>query len=106
MAYLGLRFNLDKQVHYGWARVKAIPWLDQNHGLHVNATLLGYAYQTVPNQSIKAGQKTEVGAAGVTSDRNIRQPGTLGALALGSAQEGSCLDFEPFAKKHRSKTSR
>jgi hypothetical protein len=73
--YLGLKFVVDGEVHYGWAR------LSVTLGHHrqfddVSATLTGYAYETVPGKPIIAGQTTG-------PDVMTVQPETLGGLALG-----------------------
>jgi len=57
--YLGVKFLINGQVHFGWARLTVTSGLE--------ATLTGYAYETVPNKSIKAGQTT--GAAEVTESQ-------------------------------------
>jgi hypothetical protein len=44
--YLGLKFLIDGEVHYGWARVNA--------ALR-NTTLTGYAYETIADKPIAAG---------------------------------------------------
>jgi hypothetical protein len=72
-AYLGLRFVIKGNTHYGWARVKVTPRTP--HGY--NATLTGYAYETIANKAIVAGRTKG------TSVINA-QPKTLGALARGS----------------------
>lgn len=70
--YLGLKFKIDGKTHYGWARLTVqVPG-----NLTINATLTGYAYETVPGKSIQAGQTT--GKAGDA-------PAGLGRLALGAA---------------------
>ena len=75
--FLGLVFDIDGQAHYGWAELTVRSSLIEGQ---IRATLLGYAYNTVPNQFIVAGQ---------TSDSpklpSVPEPGTLGLLALGSA---------------------
>ena len=73
--YLGLKFVVDGEVHYGWAR------LSVTLGHHrqfddVSGTLTGYAYETVPDKPILAGQTTGPDVIAV-------QPETLGGLALG-----------------------
>src|SRR5580704_6820949 len=73
--YLGLKFVVDGEVHYGWAR------LSVTLGHHrqfddVSGTLTGYAYETVPDKPIVAGQITG-------PDVITMQPETLGGLALG-----------------------
>jgi hypothetical protein len=61
--YLGLKFVIKGEVHYGWAR------LNVNITTQVNATLTGYAYETVPNKPIVTG--------------NTKSDVTLGTLARG-----------------------
>jgi hypothetical protein len=72
-AYLGLKFVIKGNTHYGWARVKVTPRTP--HGY--NATLTGYAYETIANKAIVAGRTKG------TSVINP-QPKTLGGLARGS----------------------
>jgi hypothetical protein len=84
--YLGLAFQINGKTHYGWMRLKN----SSPHG----ATLTGYAYETIPGKSIKAGQKKEGDNpanenfgpdASLTSPiPDIPNPATLGALALGA----------------------
>lgn len=73
--YLGLRFVVEGEVHYGWAR------LSVSLGHHrqyedVSGILTGYAYETVPNQPIVTG-KTE------GADVIVLQAESLGGLARG-----------------------
>jgi hypothetical protein len=73
--YLGLKFVVGGEVHYGWAR------LSVTLGHHrqfddVSGTLTGYAYETVPDKPIVAGQITG-------PDVITMQTKTLGGLALG-----------------------
>ncbi len=48
--YLGLKFMIDGQVHYGWAR------LNVSAQRPITATLTGYAYETIPNKPIITGK--------------------------------------------------
>jgi hypothetical protein len=77
--YLGLKFLIDGEFHYGWARLTIGKRLS-----HV--VLTGYAYETVPNKHLKAGQTSEsedeVESAAKTMDRAPAR--TLGMLARGS----------------------
>ena len=67
--FLGLRFEIDGQTHYGWAEL-AVAF---SFGLpRYTETLQGYAYDTVAGQPILAGEG------------RTPEPGTLGLLALGS----------------------
>ena len=68
--YLGLRFTIKGQSHYGWARLTVTR---QNR--KIMALLTGYAYETIPNKSIIAG-KTK-------GSDTVAQRGTLGQLAIG-----------------------
>jgi len=85
--YLGLKFVIQGQIHYGWAR------------LNVTATIKGiygaiseYAYETVPNKPIRTGQQkgaakkkhnAKLGPAPL--DAPAPMPGDLGSLASGAA---------------------
>jgi len=54
--YLGLRFIISGQVHYGWARV-AVTRTGSGLGKNsIEATLTGYAYETIPNKPIITGK--------------------------------------------------
>jgi len=75
--YLGFQFIIGGQTHYGWARL-AVTQRAKRHG--IQATLTGYAYETIPNKPIIAG-KTK-GPDMVTLPLDT-EAGTLGHLALG-----------------------
>jgi len=93
--YLGLRFQIDKNIHYGWARLST-----KTQGSQITTTLTGYAYETVANKGIRAGQTSggtdgETSSAGATRQipnrsadvRPVSQttkPVSLGHLALGA----------------------
>jgi hypothetical protein len=89
-AYLGLRFVINGETHYGWARIKFVAPVGFNF---LSGSIAGYAYETVPDQPILTGQTTEAtktgkqtGEAGpaVGSTRTTRAQ-TLGTLAAGAA---------------------
>jgi hypothetical protein len=73
--YLGLKFIIGGEVHYGWARL-SVTLGHQRQFDDVIGTLTGYAYETVPDKPIIAGRITG-------PDVITLQPGTLGGLALG-----------------------
>jgi hypothetical protein len=73
--YLGLKFVISGEVHYGWARLSVTLGHDRQFD-DVSGTLTGYAYETVPDKPIIAGQITGPDVITV-------QPETLGGLALG-----------------------
>jgi hypothetical protein len=70
--YLGLKFQIHGQTHYGWARLFVN--VTNPPFRQISGTLTGYAYETIPNKPIIAG-KTEGGDDGAHT--------TLGKLALG-----------------------
>jgi hypothetical protein len=71
-AYLGLKFVIHGKVHFGWARVKVTP--GTRNGF--DATLTGYAYETIPNKPIIAG-----------ATKGSEEPAeSLGELAAGAAK--------------------
>lgn len=70
--YLGLKFLVNGQTHYGWARL-TVPGLVGN-----GATITGYAYETVPNKPIVTG-KTK------GPDVLVFEPASLGRLAQGAS---------------------
>jgi len=77
--FLGLKFLINGEVHYGWARLTVSARKKQQE---VHAVLTGYAYETVANQPIMTGQTTETSANSGRAD----SPGflQLGLLALGA----------------------
>jgi len=93
--YVGLRFLINGQNHYGWARLTV-----RLDGTQVSALLTGYAYETVANRGIRAGKMTgeasdagaQVEAAtpgGSPAESWLEQPvasrsKSLGRLALGA----------------------
>jgi len=78
--YLGLKFRINGEVHYGWARVNA--------ALR-NAVLIGFAYETIPDKPIIAGMTAEGDAELPAAPRSLvepwMRPANPGMLALGSS---------------------
>jgi hypothetical protein len=85
--YLGPQFKIHGKTHYGWARLD----------VYRDATgrLTGYAYETIPGKSLKAGQRKETadeptnedlgaGASVTRPTPNSPPPTTQGALAMGA----------------------
>ncbi|HEX8816684.1 MAG TPA: hypothetical protein VF753_14395 [Terriglobales bacterium] len=70
--FLGFKFQVKGETHFGWARVSVVC-----SGVTVTATLTGFAYETVANQPIRAGKETG-------PDEAEAQPVTLGKLAVGA----------------------
>ena len=89
-AYVGLKFLINGQVHYGWARVK-FPY-PNGYGF---PSIYGYAYESVANQPIVAGQTSgtyeasEVQPSPAAEPKEQKTaaaagtPATLGVLAAG-----------------------
>jgi hypothetical protein len=77
--FLGLKFDINGQTHYGWARLSVKAGV-RGGSSGITALLLGYAYETVPNKPIHAGQT----GPNFDTSAPTPEPGTLGALALGS----------------------
>lgn len=80
--YLGLKFVIDGDVHYGWVLVKfPYPYA------FLSGSIYGYAYESAPNRSILTGQTTEDDQGGQQSDAVV-SPATgkasLGLLATGA----------------------
>jgi hypothetical protein len=73
--YLALEFKINGETHYGWARFS----VQASYAEGVVGTLTGYAYETIANKPIRAGQ-----TSGGT-DTSFDQKGSLGALAAGAS---------------------
>jgi hypothetical protein len=71
--YLGLRFDINGETHFGWARLNV-----SVQPTNVTATLTGYAYETITNKPIITG-KTK------GPDVITLEPGSLGRLARGAS---------------------
>jgi hypothetical protein len=85
-AYLGLKFMISGEVHYGWAALSA--GCDRGEP---TAELTGYAYETIPNRWIKAGDETgtldeSLNGSDEPTPRSVPVPtaATLGMLAWGA----------------------
>jgi len=91
--YLGLKFRIHGETHYGWARLSVAVTKQRQ----ITATLTGYAYETIPNQGIHAGQTHDTNDLSANSEANssgLASPGmapvspalrpvSLGGLARG-----------------------
>ncbi len=73
--YLGLRFQINGETHYGWARLT----VEYQHGLQT--TLTGYAYETIANRPIITGP-TEI--ASNKQPTILPERASLGLLAAGA----------------------
>jgi hypothetical protein len=82
--YLGFKFKIGGEAHYGWARLTT-----QGFPGVPSARLTGYAYETVANQPIVAGMQAE-SETQMTAPDNVdtqqdRNQASLGMLAGGVA---------------------
>jgi hypothetical protein len=80
--YLGFKFKIGSEFHYGWARVTLTTTPDSGF----SAALTGYAYETIPGKAIIAGATTgaqEVGAVSPIPTTDASTP-LLGMFALGA----------------------
>jgi len=81
--YLGVKFTIKGQTHYAWARLNVQVQLPQT----ITATLTGYAYETIPNKPIVAGETkgpdAELAFPPSFKTHTMEAP-TLAALALGA----------------------
>jgi hypothetical protein len=87
--FLGLRFTINGENHYGWAEFRIVRAGFSGSKPIISATLSGYAYETVPNRPLVAGVAESVSdGSAAPSDASPSaagpQPATLGLLALGS----------------------
>jgi hypothetical protein len=77
--YLGLKFLINGETHYGWARLSVF---GNNSNCFISARLTGYAYETDPNTPILTGQRSD--SFDLPQDSQDLVPGTLGTLAHGT----------------------
>jgi hypothetical protein len=73
--YLGFKFTIDGETHFGWARLSTTCQLYK-----VEAVLTGYAYETVAGKAIVTGQTEE----GTEKAFSAAEPASLGMLAAGA----------------------
>ncbi len=59
--YLGLEFRLPGSVgiHYGWAKVAVVAYVDNYGHLQASTVLQGFAYETIAGRRILAGQTVD-----------------------------------------------
>ncbi|HSY99053.1 MAG TPA: hypothetical protein VK788_06130 [Terriglobales bacterium] len=86
--YLGLRFVIKKETHFGWARLSVSCNSANNK---ISAVLTGYAYETIPNKPIITGETkgpVDLSSVAQPSPAALRapahQPTSLGLLATGA----------------------
>jgi hypothetical protein len=87
--YLGLKFSIRGETHYGWLRISVQIPNSKKNGF--NAFITGYAYETEANTAIIAGQETGAVEASSSMQPGSPQPSSsqpaqasLGMLARGA----------------------
>jgi hypothetical protein len=77
--FLGFKFVIDGETHYGWARIAEI-------GTR-SASIRGYAYETTADQPILTGATTDPENASISNPSLLPapQPASLGLLAQGAS---------------------
>ncbi len=78
--YLGFRFTIGSEVHYGWARID----IKILHLCKIRAEITGYAYETMANTPIVAGQTSDTSSLPRAQSNSQAVLPTLGLLAQGS----------------------
>jgi hypothetical protein len=84
--YLGLKFLINGQTHYGWARFT----VHQVTYCKMRAELTGYAYESDANTPIVTGQTSDAEPLGQllspapSQQADLSTAGSLGDLALGA----------------------
>ena len=84
--YLGLKFKIGSQFHFGWARVTVTTTAKNGF----SAVLTGYAYETIPNKAIHAGAVSDAAQAALEpappsiEPQDADRQASLGMLSLGS----------------------
>jgi len=84
--FLGLRFVLHGETHYGWAAFSIVKAGFKGETPVLSATLSGYAYETVPDHPLIAGITKTSNAMATPSGvgtATAPQRASLGLLALG-----------------------
>ncbi len=81
--YVGVRFQLNGETHYGWIRLTVTT--HANHHPVISATITAYAYESVPNKPIFAGTAASSAAEVYVPQQAEHQSGpSLGSLAAGA----------------------
>lgn len=76
--YLGVKFLIKGQIHYGWVR------LSVNNSLRNTATITAFAYETVANKKIAAGTTTASAETQAKTTAPEKGRPSLGMLAMGA----------------------
>ena len=80
--YVGLKFTIGSETHYGWIRISVNVPNPSKKGIVVITT--GYAYETEANKPIVAGATSDDIQAAIAPDPLTPMPSSLGLLARGA----------------------
>ncbi len=85
--YLGLKFNIKGETHFGWARL-TVTCITTFENHTVTGVLTGYAYETIPNKAIITGKtkgpESSAEEEGAVLTVSTPEAATLGVLATGA----------------------
>jgi hypothetical protein len=97
--FLALKFQVDGEIHYGWALVQIEAAFAETTG-GLRTTLVGFAYETVPGQGLNTGQKSGADeVSSIQADHNsdlsesqpVREAAPLWKQETGSSRGGPDL---------------
>ena len=100
--YLGLRFVINGELHYAWARVSV--FIITGRHFSPFSVLTGYAYETIPNKPIIAGKTHYADVeqpASAFLTRPAPEPATLGMLSLGAPALSIWRREDPVGARER-----
>ena len=80
--YLGLKFTISGQVHFGWVGFSRVTVTENGSLPVVDATIRGFAYESVPDKPIAAGQRSDLTDL-ISYVQELESQPTLEYLALG-----------------------
>ena len=75
-AFLGLKFVIKGKIHFGWAHIRQAG--------ETSPTIVGYAYETIPNKRVITGQRKAPDGISTNHPISLDVSATLGLLALGA----------------------
>jgi hypothetical protein len=85
--YLGLKFYIGNEVHYGWARISVSVPNPKKYGFV--AVVTGYAYETEANTGIIAGQENGVVETSASLENGSAVPQSSPNASLGMLARGA-----------------
>lgn len=71
--YIALKFKVGTNIHYGWLRINLKDDIDSTGNWYISLTVMDYAYNSQPGQSIRAGE---------TNITSVFEPGSFNSVNL------------------------